>query len=50
VFLGIGLADAGGPKAVRAGGSLLCFAADVIPATRLVRRSQGSGVGRRGSR
>jgi uncharacterized membrane protein YoaK (UPF0700 family) len=44
VFLGIGLADAGGPEVVRAGGSLVCFAAGVLLATRVVRRSQGSGV------
>ena len=44
VFLGIGLADAGGPKVVRATGSLLCFAAGVTLATRIVRASQGSGV------
>src|SRR5919112_4079253 len=44
VFLGIGLTDAGGPKAVRAAGSLLCFAAGVVVATRIVRRSQGTGV------
>jgi uncharacterized membrane protein YoaK (UPF0700 family) len=44
VFLGIGLADAGGPKAVRTAASLLCFAAGVLVATRIVRRSQGSGV------
>src|SRR5919109_4321840 len=44
VFLGIGLADAGGPKVVRAGGSLLCFAAGVTLATPIVRASHGSGV------
>jgi len=41
VFLGIALADAGGPDVTRAAGSLVVFAAGVLVATRLVRRRQG---------
>jgi uncharacterized membrane protein YoaK (UPF0700 family) len=44
VFLGIALADAGGPDVTRAAGSLAVFAAGVLVATRLARRGKDSGV------
>src|SRR3954468_7681301 len=42
VFLGVDAADAGGPDALRAGCSLLAFAAGVLAATRLVRATERS--------
>src|SRR3954464_14879844 len=44
VFLGIALADAGGPDVTRAAGSLAVFAAGVLVGARLVRSAKDPGV------